>query len=444
MSDNCYLPHNNNVLWEEIKAKFKECPNNIKDLNKIFFKDKSPFFTEIDKKYKNEGEEFIKIYKNLQNLVLYLESMPKEIPLLKTNTKGKKEFTRKEVALIFLLSFFNLIDIKQEKERQTNHFRVYKVLLSSNKTTFEFGRCFLNYLTIIGKWLSDNNPILDEKIKFIRDTLDENNFSKFKQETKLCEVTFNKKDSLFDSNSSYCVDFANRYIGGGVLEGGCVQEEILFATQPEAIVSMFFMEVMSNNDAIRIDNTIQYSKYSGYGHRFKFENSAIEINNNNNINYLDNIKKYKIIAIDAIVQKINFDRVIKKDYIKRDIYKSFIGFYLVNFEKEGKNEEKSIATGNWGCGVFNGDHELKFFQQWVAASFAGIRRLDYYCYGAQEMTEIVNNFNKIENYYKKANELYEDLINKKLINGNVFNSLFDENYKGIKNKENVDCVCIIN
>ena len=45
-------------------------------------------------------------------------------------------------------------------------------------------------------------------------------------------------------------------------------------------------------------------------------------------------------------------------------------------EKEG-NEEKTISTGNWGCGVFGGDHELKFLQQWIAASFAGIKRLDY-------------------------------------------------------------------
>ena len=28
-------------------------------------------------------------------------------------------------------------------------------------------------------------------------------------------------------------DFANRFIGGGVLHGGCVQEEILFSIYPE-------------------------------------------------------------------------------------------------------------------------------------------------------------------------------------------------------------------
>ena len=171
MVDNSFLPHSNKDLWEKTKDKFKQSPKDIKELNDIFFKGKYLFFQEIDKKYKNEADEFLKVYNHLKDLILNLESiMPKEIPLLKTDTKDKRELTRKEVALIFLLSFFKLIDTNQEKERKTNHFCVYQVLSSSKGTMFEFGRCFLNYLTIIGNWLSNNNPILEEKIKFIRDT----------------------------------------------------------------------------------------------------------------------------------------------------------------------------------------------------------------------------------------------------------------------------------
>ena len=67
-----------------------------------------------------------------------------------------------------------------------------------------------------------------------------------------------------DGDASYCLDFANKLIGGSTLNGGCVQEEILFAIEPEAIVSMLFMEEMDENDAIGIFNTIQYSNYSGF------------------------------------------------------------------------------------------------------------------------------------------------------------------------------------
>ncbi len=40
-----------------------------------------------------------------------------------------------------------------------------------------------------------------------------------------------------------------------------------------------------------------------------------------------------------------------------------------------------MATGNWGCGAFGNDHVLKFLQQWLAASDAGVARLCYHTYG---------------------------------------------------------------
>ena len=46
---------------------------------------------------------------------------------------------------------------------------------------------------------------------------------------------------MFDTKASFCVDFANKYIGGGTLSGGCVQEELLLAVEPEAFVSIFFL-----------------------------------------------------------------------------------------------------------------------------------------------------------------------------------------------------------
>eukprot|EP00662_Eupelagonemidae_sp_cell21_P041349 gene41349-23171_t len=39
----------------------------------------------------------------------------------------------------------------------------------------------------------------------------------------------------------------------------------------------------------------------------------------------------------------------------------------------------AVATGNWGCGAFLGDAELKALCQWAAASLAG-RELHYFPY----------------------------------------------------------------
>ena len=45
-------------------------------------------------------------------------------------------------------------------------------------------------------------------------------------------------------------DFANRYIGGGVLVGGCVQEEIAFAEAPELVVTLLFCTYMRDDEAL--------------------------------------------------------------------------------------------------------------------------------------------------------------------------------------------------
>ena len=231
-----------------------------------------------------------------------------------------------------------------------------------------------------------------------------------------------EKGSLFDGGALYCVDFANKYIGGGALTGGCVQEEILFALEPEAVVSMLFMEVMDQNDAIGIFNTIEYSKSSGYGYSFKFEKSAIA-------NDLTQIKKHRIIAIDATVSGSNYGYYYNhknQENIIRDIHKAYVGFNLINLEEE-KNFEKIIATGNWGCGAFGGNHELKFIQQWIAASFAGVKRLDYYTFDDSRMKNVLSFYKEIKNKYKKSNLLYEAIALTQLNEKNIIFNL-------IKNK----------
>ena len=415
------LPHKDKNNWNKICEKyFKKNIKNISDLNAIFFEGKYPFFNEINKNYKKEGDEFVKIYQYLQKLILDLDEkiLPYEIKILKTKENDKLELTRRQVAILFLLSFFKIMN-------KDLRFCVYNIISTTKKgIKFEFGRCFLNYLTNIGKWLSEENPILEEKIKFIRISKNKEP-NDYNESTDFCDIKIYEKGSLFDGEASYCVDFANRYIGGGVLTGGCVQEEILFAIQPEAIASLLFMEKMGNNDAIRIDNTIQYSNYEGYASNFLFKSNAIG-------NDTKEIKRTKLIAIDAFPHSKIRDQKI----IARDIYKAFIGFKTVFYDEKEEIEEKSIATGNWGCGAFGGDYELKFLQQWIAASFAGIKRLDYYTFNNKNMKYIIEMLNQIKNKYKKVKDLYNDLCAKKFSEGKVVKILL-----GLS-EEDFDCIII--
>ena len=46
------------------------------------------------------------------------------------------------------------------------------------------------------------------------------------------------------------VDFANKYVGGGVLGEGPVQEEIRFMICPEMIVACLLTEELDNNECL--------------------------------------------------------------------------------------------------------------------------------------------------------------------------------------------------
>ena len=398
------LPHDKENMYNHIKQLFSISAKNLNEINFIFYQGKCKFFNLIKNKYPKEEQEFMGVYKYLQNLALNIkEILPMtKIPYLKTLQKNAKiELTRKQVALIFLLSFFNLIE---DSTKNKNGFNVYNILFSKGSACFNFGRCFLNYLTVIGKWLEQGKEdILNESILYIRDNIDSYDYLE-NGNIDLCEMEVYEKGSLFEGDSEYCVDFANMYIGGGALTGGNVQEEILFAVEPEATVSMFFMEVMDKNDAIGIYNTIEYSKYKGYGFEFKYEKSAITDD-------LTKIKRHKIIAIDAmnIANSYYIYKIRNQENIMRDIHKAYVGFNLINFETE-TNSNKTIATGNWGCGVFGGNHELKFIEQWIAASFAGVKKLNYYSFNDEHMKMAAKYYKEIKNKYKKAYELYNAIV----------------------------------
>ena len=429
-----YLPNRFKDIWEKTKNIFNKEIKTISDINKLFYNGKSIFFTEIEKSYPEEGLEFIKVYNNIRYLVLNLNELSNgTINILQSNTKGKIVLSRKQVALIFILGFFNIFSLDWRK-MQVNYRYVFLNILNSDKgPNLAKGRSFLNYLTVIGRWIEEKNPLLEENIYFIRQNKDFD-INKFKDIKKLCELEIIEEGSLFGSEASFCIDFANMYIGGGALSGGCVQEEILFAVEPEAIVSIFLMEKMEAKDAIRIDNLIKYSKYSGYGRAFKYEGNALKD---------DKIKRHNIIAIDAICSRSGG---IEKKYVERDIIKAYVGFDLINLgDKEIPVLKKTIATGNWGCGAFGGDFELKFIQQWLAATHAGVEKLYYYTFQSKQMKFVIANLEKlkaldVEDIYLRMMGL--DLVKGKVLEIILNNKLEKEDLKKNLNNKTESC-CLI-
>ena len=62
-----------------------------------------------------------------------------------------------------------------------------------------------------------------------------------------------------------------------------------------------------------------------------------------------------VVAMDAICYSNPLDQYAAQ-HIGRELLKCYVSFHI---PPSLKNNMYGVATGNWGCGAFNGDPELK-------------------------------------------------------------------------------------
>ena len=180
------------------------------------------------------------------------------------------------------------------------------------------------------------------------------------------------------------LDFANKFLGGGVLNTGMVQEEIRFCINPELMPSMILFDALRNNEAAIIIGTEQYSTYTGYGDKCKYDDNF----NDPSECLIEKDKEiYRDIVILAIDARKYFepDKQFIKDEVMRELNKAYIGFNGDGRYPEKENK-RAVVTGKWGCGAYNGDCELKFVLQWLAASESG-REMIFTKYGDERLKD---------------------------------------------------------
>lgn len=176
------------------------------------------------------------------------------------------------------------------------------------------------------------------------------------------------------------IDFANEFAGGGVLNAGCVQEEIRFLLSPELFVSCLVFAKLESHEAFVVHGTERFCTYKGYGGTFNYTGAYQDGTPREPLRADCFRRKSIVVGIDATdYSSTQVERQYLRNHVWRDLVKAYAGFAYCTKDTRCW----SIGTGNWGCGVFRGDSELKFLIQWLAASLHH-RSLTYVLFAREE------------------------------------------------------------
>ncbi|CAE7211362.1 Parg, partial [Symbiodinium pilosum] len=162
----------------------------------------------------------------------------------------------------------------------------------------------------------------------------------------------------FDSPQHLQADFANQYLGGGVLSGGGTQEECMFVEFPELLATIYLVERMMPHEAVEMVGARKYIEHNMGGAR--------------HLKRLDQFCRLAptigpptvAVALDALsYRKRPGHFQYGAEQIQREVQKCCAALV-----PEDDTSSRSFVTGLWGCGAFGGDMELKFVIQWISCS----------------------------------------------------------------------------
>ncbi|XP_003964099.2 poly(ADP-ribose) glycohydrolase [Takifugu rubripes] len=299
------------------------------------------------------------------------------IPLLKTRMNHSLTLSQEQIACLLANAFFCTFPRRNSRKSEYGNYpeiNFYRLFEGSSMRKIEKLKTLLCYF----RRVTQNRP--KGLVTFTRQTLNNppNWESSQKQLTRLhisCRGTIED-----DGYGMLQVDFANRFVGGGVTGHGLVQEEIRFVINAELIVSRLFTEALEHDECLIITGTEQYSKYSGYAESYKW------VQHDEDKTPSDEWQRRctEIVAIDALKFRHYLEQFLPEK-ILRELNKAYCGFFRNNYKSKHLS---AVATGNWGCGAFGGDTRLKALIQLMAAAEAG-RDVAYFTFGdAQLMRDV--------------------------------------------------------
>ena len=331
---------------------------------------------DIDIFFKKTLPGMVEMALNLQNIVTHA------VPLLKRQQSYSITMSQYQAACLLVHAFFCTYPRRNTVQRASeyaNYPSIHFNLLYSgpksreNRIKIEKLKCLIHYFNKV----IANPPT--GTITFQRQCITD-----LPAWDKCDNITFTKlhvaaKGTIEDDGHGMIqADFANKFLGGGVLNKGCVQEEIRFLICPELILTRLFTEVLDANECLIITGAERYSSYTGYADSFAWSGDYFDSTICDNWGR----KQTQIFAIDALVFN-DYASQFKPGVLRRELNKLYVAF---STNLTGASGNMAVATGNWGCGAFGGDCYLKALLQLMAAALSK-RDVVYFTFGDRNLAK---------------------------------------------------------
>jgi poly(ADP-ribose) glycohydrolase len=337
---------------------------------------------------KERANFFRIVYPSIKELAKELPLLfPSPVPILGRNRSSSVSFTQRQCACLlancFLCTFPRGGLVDEKGLRNINFFRLFDsgdIKHAGSKSAKLL--CILQYFSEISSRILNDDPLGRLVVVQRRSLLGaghgvdwENSQAGFNgldlavSYGQTCIEDFDKRGMVWQ------VDFANKYIGGGVLGNRAVQEEIRFAISPELIVSRIVCPVMSDDETILILGTERFSNYKGYASTFKYDGRHVD---SSDVVASEHGMRLAtaVICMDALDVSENTEMQFETGKIFRELDKAMCAFLPAEaFSQQSSSMHHlsnmpAVATGNWGCGAFGGDPLLKGMIQLMAAAQA--------------------------------------------------------------------------
>ncbi|XP_047318672.1 poly(ADP-ribose) glycohydrolase 1-like [Impatiens glandulifera] len=378
--------------------------------------------------------------------------------LIESQMSGIVFLGQELIGAFLVCSFFCLFPIadRDEKNLPTINFdQMFASVCGSNKENMEHKvRCIMNYFERLYNSMPTGTVSFERKVLSLESSPRNVCYPKVDDWSNsllpLCQFEAYNLGLIEDqARGAMEVDFSGQYFGGAALHTGSLQEEIRFMINPELIVGMLFFTAMNHNEAIEVVGAERFSDYTGFGFTFRFYGDYIDRRGMD----LMGRRKTRIIAIDALCMPRMKQYCL--GYLLREVNKALCGFQEgFKFQQQhqqntadipstsrvqrdkGKAKasclenvesiSEGIATGNWGCGAFEGDPELKVVIQWLAASQAKRPFILYYTFGLDKLKNIEKICERIIANGWTVGKLWEVVVeySSKRLDGRILDGFF--------------------